>query len=148
METPLSAALTGLATLAAGLFAGAALYVTLIEHPARTGCGPMLAVAQFRKSFPRGAALQAPLAIVGGLAAVGAWLAGAGVGWLLAGLLLGAVVPYTLVVIRPTSRRLLDPALEPDTPEAIRLLRRWGLLHLVRTLLSLAAFTLMLLRLR
>jgi hypothetical protein len=51
-------------------------------------------------------------------------------------------------VIRPTSRRLLDPALEPDTPEAIRLLRRWGLLHLVRTLLSLAAFTLMLLRLR
>jgi hypothetical protein len=58
------------------------------------------------------------------------------------------VVPYTLVVILPTNRRLLDPALEPDTPEAARLLRRWGLLHLVRTLLGLVAFALMLLRLR
>ena len=140
--------LAGLATVAAGLFAGAALYVTLVEHPARTGCGPMLAVAQFRKSYPRGAALQAPLAIVGGLAAAGAWLAGAGSGWLLAGLLLGALVPFTLVVILPTNRRLLDLALEPDTPEAVRLLRRWGLLHAVRTLLSLVAFAQMLLRLR
>ena len=77
--------LAGLATVAAGLFAGAALYVTLVEHPARTGCGPMLAVAQFRKSYPRGAALQAPLAIVGCLAAAGAWLAGGGARWLLAG---------------------------------------------------------------
>ena len=112
--------LAGLATVAAGLFAGAALYVTLVEHPARTGCGPMLAVAQFRKSYPRGAALQAPLAIVGCLSAAGAWLAGAGAGWLLASLLLGVLVPFTLVVIRPTNRRLLDPALEPDTPEAVR----------------------------
>jgi Domain of unknown function (DUF1772) len=140
--------LAGLATIAAGLFAGAALYVTLVEHPARTGCGPLLAVAQFRKSYPRGAALQAPLAIAGCLAAAGTWLAGGGAGWLLAGVALGAVVPYTLVVILPTNRRLLDPALEPDTPEAARLLRRWGLLHHVRTLLSLVAFALMLLRLR
>jgi Domain of unknown function (DUF1772) len=140
----MSAALSGLATLAAGLFAGAALYITLVEHPARTGCGPMLAVAQFRKSYPRGAALQAPLAIVGCLAGAGAWLAGAGAGWLLAGLLLGVVVPFTLVVILPTTHRLLDPTLEPDTPEAVRLLHRWGLLHLVRTGLSLAAFVLML----
>jgi hypothetical protein len=140
--------LAWLATGAAGLFAGAALYVTLVEHPARTGCGPMLAVAQFRKSYPRGAALQAPLAIVGGLSAAGAWLAGAGAGWLLAGLLLGVLVPFTLVVILPTNRRLLDPALEPDTPEAVRLLRRWGFLHAVRTLLGLLAFALMLLRFR
>jgi hypothetical protein len=140
--------LAGLATVATGLFAGAALYVTLVEHPARAGCGPMLAVAQFRKSYPRGAALQAPLAVAGSLAAAGAWLAGGGTGWLLAGGLLGALVPYTLVAILPTNRRLLDPALEPDTPEATRLLRRWEVLHLVRTVLGLAAFALMALQLR
>jgi hypothetical protein len=54
------------------------------------------------------------------------------------------VVPYTLVVIRPTNDRLLDPALGPDTPEAQRLLRRWGSLHWVRTGLSLVALVWML----
>jgi uncharacterized membrane protein YccC len=49
------------------------------------------------------------------------------------------VVPYTLVAIMPTNRLLLDPALPPDAPEARRLLRRWGALHAVRTLLGLAA---------
>jgi hypothetical protein len=131
---------TWIATAAAGLFAGAALYVSLVEHPARVGCGPPMAVAQFRLSYPRGAALQAPLAVVGGLAGVGAWLAGAPAGWLGAGVLLGLVVPYTLVAIMPTNRRLLDRALEPDTPEAERLLRRWGFMHLARTALSLLAF--------
>jgi len=107
-------------------------------------CGPMMAVAEFRRSYPRGAALQAPLAIVGCLAGAGAWLVGAGRLWLAAGVTIGLVVPYTLLLIMATNHRLLDPALEPDTPEATRLLHRWGALHLVRTVLSLAAFGLML----
>ena len=124
------------AAAAAGLFAGAALYVALVEHPARLGCGPMVAVAQFRLSYPRGAALQAPLAVVGALAGIGVWLA--------AGVLLGLAVPVTLVAIMPTNRRLLDHGLEPDAPEAERLLRRWGHLHLVRSVLGLLAFAWML----
>jgi hypothetical protein len=136
--------LVGLATAATGLFAGAALYVTLVEHPARLACGPMMAVAQFRRSYPRGAALQAPLAIVGGLAGAGAWLAGAGTAWLAAGLLLALVVPYTVLAVATVNRRLLDPALEPDTPEAVGLLHRWGHLHLVRTAIGLVALALVL----
>jgi hypothetical protein len=38
-----------------------------------------------------------------------------------------------------TNRRLQDPALDPDVPEVRALLRRWGLLHLVRTALGLGA---------
>jgi hypothetical protein len=53
-----------LATVATGLFAGAALYVTLVEHPARLACGTAIAVAQFRPRHRRGAALQAPLAVL------------------------------------------------------------------------------------
>lgn len=136
--------LGGLAVATTGLFAGAALYVTLVEHPARMACGPMMAVAQFRRSYPRGAALQAPLAILAGLAGAGAWLAGAGITWLVAGVLQALLVPYTLLVIMPVTHRLLDPALEPDTPEAVRLLHRWASLHLVRTLASLVALGLML----
>ena len=51
-------------------------------------------------------------------------------------LLLGAVVPFTLVVIFPTNTRLLDPALDPRGTEASQLLRQWGRLHAVRSALS------------
>jgi hypothetical protein len=36
-----------LATLAAGLFTGAAVYITFVEHPARVSCGSALAVTEF-----------------------------------------------------------------------------------------------------
>lgn len=140
----MTGALAWIATAACALFAGGALYASLVEHPARLACGPPMAVAQFRTSYPRGARLQAPLAVVGFLAAAGAWAHEAPGAWLLAGVLLGLAVPFTLVAILPTNRRLLDPALAPDAPEAQRLLRRWGHLHLVRTALSLVALALML----
>jgi hypothetical protein len=136
-------ALAWIATGAATLFAGGALYVSLVEHPARMATGPPMAVAQFRTSYPRGARLQGGLAVLGTLAAVGAWLGGAPIGWLGAGVLLGFVVPYTLVCIRPTNTRLLDRALPPDAPETRRLLQRWGVLHAGRTLVGLAAAAVM-----
>jgi hypothetical protein len=132
-------ALAWIATGAATLFAGGALYVSVVEHPARLLTGPPMAVAQFRTSYPRGARLQGGLAVLGTLAAIGTWLAGGRLGWMAAGALLGAVVPYTLLVILPTNRRLLDRTLAPDAPEARRLLQRWGALHAVRTLAGLAA---------
>ena len=131
--------LTWLAAGATTLFAGGALYVSLVEHPARLLTGPPMAVAQFRTSYPRGARLQGSLAVVGALTAIGAGLGGAGLGWLAAGVLLGLVVPYTLVVILPTNKRLLDPTLSPDAPEARQLLRRWTAYHAVRTVASLLA---------
>src|SRR5215475_8478754 len=54
------------------------------------------------------------------------WLAGAGVGWLLAAVLIGAVVPFTFVVIMPTNRRMLSPSLDVGSDEARALLVRWG----------------------
>jgi len=138
-----TAALLGLALTLAGLFAGGALYAGLVEHPARLLTGPPMGVAHFRTSYPRGTRLQAPLALLGAGAAVLAWAGGGGRPALLGGLLLGLVVPFTLLVMLPTNHRLMDPALGPDTPEALRLLRRWGALHAVRILLSLAALALL-----
>ena len=103
-----------------------------------------MALAQFRMSYPRGAALQAPLAVIGCLAGAGAWLAGRSPGWLTAGAALGLVVPYTLVAIMPVNRRLLDRSLAPDIPETRHLLGRWGHLHLPRTIAGIAAFLAML----
>ena len=128
------------ATLAAGLFAGAALYVSLVEHPARVSLGPRAAVHEFGPSYRRGAAMQAPLSLVGALAAIARWVIGGSAAWLIGGLALGALVPFTLVVILPTNKRLLADTLEPGSAEAHALLARWGRLHAVRTIVSLVVF--------
>src|SRR6185295_7182705 len=48
-----------LAVICAGLFAGAALYVTAVEHPARLSCGSALALREFAPSYRLGTRLQA-----------------------------------------------------------------------------------------
>jgi len=54
-----------LAVLCTGIFAGAAAYVTLVEHPARIEGGAAFALAQFGPSYRRAAVMQASLAVVG-----------------------------------------------------------------------------------
>jgi len=129
-----------IATVCAGLFAGAALYVSLVEHPARVSCGAAVAVAEFGPSYRRAARLQSALASVCFVAAVWAAFRGAGHLVFVAALLIGAVVPFTLLVIMPTNDRLMDQTLNPGSPEATALLTRWGRLHAVRTVLGLASF--------
>jgi hypothetical protein len=129
-----------IATLCAGLFAGAALYVSLVEHPARVSCGTAVAVAEFGPSYRRAARLQSALASICFVAAVWAAFRGAGHLVFVAALLMVAVVPFTLLVIMPTNDRLMDPTLNPGSPEAATLLTRWGRLHAVRTVLGLASF--------
>jgi hypothetical protein len=129
-----------LATICAGLFAGASLYINWVEHPARLECGTELAATEFGPSYRRATRMQASLAATGLVAALVAWFQGRGLPVLVAGLLLGAVIPFTLIVILPTNKRLLDPALDRRSTEAAGLLARWGRLHAIRSVLSLLAF--------
>ena len=100
------------AVLACGLFAGASVYINLVEHPARMECGVEIAATEFAPSYRRATVMQATLAAVGLLASVAARLAGATFWWLVGGLLLGAVIPFTLIVILPTNKQLLNPTLD------------------------------------
>ncbi len=133
-----------LATLAAALFAGAALYITLVEHPARLTLLPATAVAQWRPSYRRATILQASLAVLGAALGLAAWLNGSTWLWLVAGIVLVTVIPFTLIVIMPVNRRLEDPDLDPAKAPVRELLTTWGRLHAVRTALGLAALLLML----
>jgi Domain of unknown function (DUF4440)/Anthrone oxygenase len=128
------------AVLCAGLFAGAAIYITLVEHPARLECGTELAATEFGPSYRRATLMQASLAAVGLIAAVLAWAQGRGVPVLVGGVLLGLVIPFTLIVILPTNKRLLDPGLDRGSVDAAALLARWGQLHAVRSVLGALAF--------
>ena len=84
------------------------------------------------------------LAAVGLFASVAACLAGATFWWLVGGLLLGAVIPFTLIVILPTNKQLMSPTLDRGTEQTKRLLARWGRLHAVRSILSTLALLLFL----
>lgn len=134
-----------LATLSAGLFAGAAIYLNLVEHPARMECGTDLAVTEFAPSYRRAAIMQGVLGAAGFLAAAGAWLTDSSVWWLIGGIILGAVIPFTLLVIFPTNKWLLDSSLDKGSELASELLTRWGRLHAVRSALSLISFLLFIL---
>ena len=54
-----------LALLATALFAGASIYITFVEHPARMLCPIPWAVAQWRPSYKRATLMQASLAVIG-----------------------------------------------------------------------------------
>ncbi|PYX10390.1 MAG: DUF1772 domain-containing protein [Acidobacteria bacterium] len=144
----MKAAFEFLALCSCGLFAGAALYVNLVEHPARMSCGIAVALAEFRPSYKRATIMQASLAAISFVSGIAAWLARGGLISLVGALLIGVVIPFTLIFILPTNRSLLDSALSPDSDSASQLLRRWGRLHAVRTVLSLSAFALFLLALK
>jgi hypothetical protein len=61
------------ATFACGVFFGAAVYINLVEQPARISCGTPLALTQWRPSYKRGTLMQAPLALIGSISALIAW---------------------------------------------------------------------------
>src|SRR5258706_13465743 len=98
-----------IAVICAALFAGAALYINVAEHPARMGLETRMAALQWAPSYKRATWLQAPLAIVSLFSGVAVWLLGGGSGWLGAALSVGAGVPFTFGVIMPTNHQLLAP---------------------------------------
>ena len=67
--------------------------------------------------------------------------------WMIGGLVFAGVIPFTLIAILPTNRRLESQDLDLSSEEAIHLLRLWGRLHAVRSLLSGVALFLFLLAL-
>jgi hypothetical protein len=127
------------AMLSTTIFAGAALYVSLVEHPARMRLDTRNAALQWAPSYARATRMQAPLALAGCLAGVGARLWGAGAGWVVAALLIGAVIPFTFIAIMPTNHALQTPGRDLASVETRDLLERWARLHAVRTVLSSAA---------
>jgi hypothetical protein len=122
-----------LATFCCAVFFGAALYISLVQHPAALETGNDFGARFFPVMYRRAAVLQASLALIGCAAGIGAWLKGAGRWWLAAGLLLDGVVPFTLIVIKPVNDALLRRG-DVSALELGGLRVRWGDLHWARGL--------------
>jgi len=128
-----------LALLSAAIFAGAAAYVSVAEHPARLATENSAMLAQWKKSYDRAAVMQAALAIVSGACGIVGFALTYDWRWLAGAVLILLNWPYTLLIIMPTNRQL--KAIPPDQAnDATRdLVLQWGRLHMARAFLGLAA---------
>src|SRR3712207_3301011 len=77
-----------IATLSSGLFTGAAVYINLVEHPARMQTGIRPALTEFAPSYHRATVTQVSLAIAGFLSGLVAWRSSSEAGWLIGSVLL------------------------------------------------------------
>jgi hypothetical protein len=125
-----------LALIGAAIFTGAALYVNVVEQPARLSLDDRALLSEWQPSYKRGAAMQAPLALLGCLLGLIAWWQTSQFGFLVGAIAMIAPWPWTLIAIKPTNDALL--ATEPDQagPQTRALVVRWGALHAVRTALG------------
>jgi hypothetical protein len=97
------------------VFFGAALYVSLVQHPAALETGT-------------------------DFAALAAFCWGADRAWLVAAILMFFVIPFTLFVVDPVNQQI--KSIRPSDERALDLLNQWGRLHWFRTFASGVSFML------
>ncbi|MGB6398196.1 MAG: DUF1772 domain-containing protein [Bradyrhizobium sp.] len=125
-----------LALMAAAIFFGAAIYVNVAEQPARLTLEDRALLTEWKPSYKRGAAMQAPLALLGFVLGMIAWWQSSHPGFLIGAIAMIAPWPWTLLGIKPTNDALLATDPERAGPQSRALIIRWGGLHAVRTALG------------
>src|SRR5215472_16051940 len=122
-----------LALTVAAAFTGAAIYINIAEQPARFQLDDRSLLGECKAAYKRGYIMQASLVVVGGVLGLVAFLSTLEWRWLLGAVVLLANWPYTVFVIIPTNRRLMETPLEAATAETRQMIRQWGILHAGRS---------------
>ena len=128
-----------LALIVAAVFSGAAIYVNVVEQPARFGLEDRALLAEWKPSYKRGTMMQAPLALAGFALGLVAWWQTRDLLFLAGGIAMLANWPWTIFVINPVNAALnaTEPAQAGAQTRA--LIAKWGRLHAVRTALGFVA---------
>jgi len=127
-----------LALMVAAAFAGTAICVSLCEHPARLKTDPRAMLTQWKPSYKHGAAMQAPLSLIGKILGLTAWWRTGNWMWL------AGAVSLIFLVIKPTNDALLATDIQKAGPQTQAMIEKWGRLHAVRTALGVLAAALFL----
>ena len=114
-----------LALVFAAIFTGAAIYVNVAEQPARLELEDRALLAEWKPSYKRGFAMQAPLAALSGALGVAAYFIHQDWRWLLGAALILANCPYTMLGILPTNKKLTATPVELAGADTRRRLNLW-----------------------
>lgn len=125
-----------LALFLCGTFFGAAVYISIAQHPAAMKAGIPVAEKFFPPMYKLAAPMQISSALGGTIAGVVQWFFGGGILWLGGATLLVFVIPYTVIVLKPINDQLLNTQGERTASEVERLLNQWAPRHWVRSIVS------------
>lgn len=125
-----------LALFLCGTFFGAAVYISMAQHPATMKAGIPFATKFFPPMYDLASRLQIALAIGGTLAGVFQWYLLRDPLWAIGAALLFFVIPFTIVVIKPINDQLLDSDAQRSDSQTEALLTQWAPRHWVRSIVS------------
>ncbi|RWC28100.1 MAG: DUF1772 domain-containing protein [Mesorhizobium sp.] len=128
-----------LALTIAAVFAGAAIYISVAEQPARLRLDDRALLQEWQPSYKRGAAMQASIAVVACVLGLIAWWQTGSLAHLIGAALIILPWPWTLITMMPTNRLLEAMDAAAANPQARALIVKWGNLHLVRVMLGVLA---------
>ena len=128
-----------LALIVAAVFSGAAIYVNVVEQPARFRLDDRALLTEWKPSYKRGFAMQAPLALAGFALGLIAWGQTRDLLFLAGGITMLANWPWTILVINRLNAVLMATEPEQAGARTRALIAKWGWLHGVRTALGFVA---------
>ncbi|MER9267876.1 MULTISPECIES: DUF1772 domain-containing protein [unclassified Mesorhizobium] len=128
-----------LALTVTAVFAGAAIYVSVAEQPARLRLEDKALLQEWQPSYKRGAAMQASIAVVACILGLVAWWLTSNLAYLAGAVLIILPWPWTLLVMMPANRLLEAMDANTINAEARTLIVKWGNLHMVRVGLGVLA---------
>jgi hypothetical protein len=124
---------------AAATFFGAALYISLVEQPARLALSVRAMIQEWLPSNRRGTRMLSVLAVVSSVFAQIQFAMSGDVRWTIGGLTILASWPYAYFVMVPVNVWLYAIAPGRAVSTTRKLMRDWGLLEWGHVLIGLAA---------
>ena len=124
---------------AAAGFLGAAVYIGLVEQPARLALGTRAMMREWMPSNRRGTPMLSLLAAVSAILAYIQFRTNGDIRWIIGGAVILASWPYAYFVMTPVNIWLSAIAPGRAISPARRLMRDWGLLEWGHALIGLVA---------
>src|SRR5712672_1488152 len=128
-----------LAFAAAFAFLGAALYVNIVEQPARLALDARSVIREWTSSNRRGFVMLAMLAVISSLSGYAQYVRTGDVRWLIGGTIILASWPYAYFVMTPVNILLYVVRRNAPASTIRELMRDWGVLEWGHTAIGLVA---------